>query len=76
MNLTHDNYFSKEAMAYYMSTSQFKAFEQCEARALAELRGDYQQEKEAFKEGHYFEACITGGEEMYFTKRTSFSSRV
>lgn len=62
MNLTHENYFSPEMMMHFMSTSQFKAFEQCEAKALAELRGEYTAEKEAYKEGHYFEACLNGPE--------------
>lgn len=37
MTLTEGNYFSSEAQAAYMSASQFKAFERCEAAALAEL---------------------------------------
>lgn len=62
MNLTHENYFSPEMMMQFMSTSQFKAFESCEAKALAELRGDIVVDKEVFKEGHYFEACLNGTE--------------
>lgn len=48
-------------MFEYMSTSQFKAFEECEAAALAELFGTYnRQEKECFTEGKLFESIICG----------------
>lgn len=61
MELNHDNYFSPEAMMEYMSTSQFKAFESCEAAALANLKGEWlPEDKECFLEGKYFEACICG----------------
>lgn len=45
MKLTHENYFSREAQMEYMSVSQFKAFEVCEAAALAEVTGNYEREK-------------------------------
>ena len=44
MQLNHDNYFSPEAMMEYMSTSQFKSFEKCEAAVMAELYGLYKPE--------------------------------
>ena len=43
--LTNENYFSPENQMKYMGVSQFKAFEKCEAAALAELTGEYQREK-------------------------------
>ena len=39
MILTAENYYSQEANLAYMSASQFKAFDRCEAAALAELGG-------------------------------------
>lgn len=45
MKLTHENYFSREAQMEYMSVSQFKSFELCEAAALAEVTGNYEREK-------------------------------
>ena len=45
MKLTADNYFSQEAQMEYMSASQFKAFDKCEAAALAEIKGEYIREK-------------------------------
>lgn len=41
MQLTPENYFSKEANEEYMSVSQYKAFKKCEAAALAEIKGEY-----------------------------------
>ena len=41
--LTADNYFSPEASREYMSVSQYKAFLDCPARAMAEIRGEYKQ---------------------------------
>lgn len=40
MQLTNENYFSPAAQTLYMGVSQFKAFEDCESAALAEIRGE------------------------------------
>lgn len=42
--MTNENYFSPENQMKYMGASQFKAFDDCEARALAELKGEYERE--------------------------------
>lgn len=42
MKLTPENYYSNETDWQYMSFSLFKDFEQCEARALAKLKEDWQ----------------------------------
>lgn len=47
MNLTNENYFSPENNKKYMGSSQFKAFDKCEASALAELNGEFEREKTA-----------------------------
>lgn len=39
--LTPDNYYSNTANELYRSKSQYWEFQQCEARALAQLRGKY-----------------------------------
>ncbi len=44
MMITNENYFSPENQMKYMGASQFKAFDDCEARALAELKGEYERE--------------------------------
>ena len=39
--LTAANYYSTEANQAYFSASQIKSFCSCEARALAEINGEY-----------------------------------
>lgn len=39
--LTNENYHSKEANLAYMSVSQFKSMVACEAKAIAELKGEF-----------------------------------
>lgn len=57
MNLTKTNYFSPEANRHYMSVSQYKAFMNCEAAALATLQREIdQEEKDCFIEGKYLHA--------------------
>ena len=41
MNLTKDNYYSKEANMEYLSVSWYKKFVTCEAKAVAELHGEW-----------------------------------
>ncbi len=41
MNLKATHYHSKKANKQYMSVSQFKSFLDCEARTLAEIKGDH-----------------------------------
>ena len=41
MILTAENYYSTEAGKEYFSASQIKSFRSCQARALAEIRGEY-----------------------------------
>lgn len=59
--LTKDNYYSKEANQKYISVSQFKAFDKCEAAAMAELRGEYVKPKTAaLLIGNYADAWFEG----------------
>lgn len=61
MKLTKRNYFSKKANLEYMSVSQFKAFSQCQASALAEIKGEYEREKTtALLVGSYVDAYFEG----------------
>ncbi len=39
--VTPENYYSNEMSMAYMGSTQFKAFEKCEAAALAQIRGEY-----------------------------------
>ena len=45
MKLTQRNYFSRKASMEFMSVSQFKAFQKCQASALAEIKGEFEREK-------------------------------
>jgi hypothetical protein len=59
--LTNENYFSTEASMEYMSVSQFKAFESCEAAALAEAKGEYKREETtSLLVGKYVDAHFEG----------------
>lgn len=59
--VTSENYFSSETNRAYMSCSQFKAFQRCEAAAMAELRGEYQPEvSTAMLVGSYVDAYFSG----------------
>ena len=61
MKLTKRNYFSKKANLEYLSVSQFKAFEKCEAAALAEIKGKYKREETtALLVGSYVDAYFEG----------------
>ncbi len=61
MILTKDNYFSREANEKYMSVSQYKTFSECEARAMAELRGEYERPKTvSLLVGSYVDAYFEG----------------
>lgn len=56
-NLTSADYFSAENNLKYIGASQFKAFEKCEAAALAELKGEFAPQKTtALLVGSYVDA--------------------
>ncbi len=67
MNLTNENYFSKEMSMKYFSVSQYKALAgymgrpSCEAKAIAELNGEWTREKTtALLVGSYVDAAFEG----------------
>ena len=64
MNLNRENYYSPEANQEYMSNSQYGSFMDCEARALAEIKGEWKDEKPAFEVGDYLHAWNEGKEAM------------
>lgn len=78
MKLTKDNYFSTKANTEYWSVSQFKAFKDCEARAMAELNGEYvRPETKDLLIGSYVDAYFSGELDTFignhpelFNKRT------
>lgn len=63
LELTRDNYYSREADWEYMSCSQYQSFCECEAKAMAKLQGRWvEEEKEAFLVGNYFHTFFESSE--------------
>jgi hypothetical protein len=61
MILTDENYYSPEANQEYMSVSQYKDFQKCEAMALASLRGEWERPKTtALLVGSYIDSWFEG----------------
>lgn len=63
MNLNKKNYYSNEADWQYMSVSQFKSFQECEAATLAKLHGDWEpSNKTALLVGNYVHSYFESAE--------------
>ena len=61
MKLTSKNYYGSAANTEFMSVSQFKRFQKCEAMALAELKGEYERPKsKALLLGSFVDEMLTG----------------
>ncbi len=61
MTLTNENYYSSEANLEYMSVSQYKDFQKCEAMALASLRGEWvRPQTTALLVGSYIDSWFEG----------------
>lgn len=61
MTLTNENYFSPEANREYMSVSFYKSMMKCEAAAMAQLNGGWEQPKTtALLVGSYVDAWFEG----------------
>ena len=88
MQLTNENYFSKEADREYLSVSQYKNFmgtlgkPACEAEAMALLNGQWEREKTtALMVGSYVDAHFEGSLDLFraqnseiFTKQGSLKA--
>ena len=69
MTLTNDNYFSVEASMEYFGVSSLKSFDACEARALAECKGEYKRpDTTALLVGSYADAYFEGTLENFKTE--------
>ncbi len=67
--LTAENYFSQENNMKYMGASQFKSFMNCEAAALAEIKGEFEREKTtALLVGSYVDAHYEGTLDIFSAK--------
>ena len=61
MKLNGRNYYSAKANSEFMSVSQFKDFQRCEAMAMAKLKGEYTQPKSsALLLGSFVDEILTG----------------
>lgn len=61
MVLTNENYYSLEANREYMSVSQYKDFQTCEAMAMATIRGEWERPKStALLVGSYIDSWFEG----------------
>ena len=76
MPLTANNYFSPEMQMEYMGSSQFKAFQKCEAAALAEIRGEYvRPESTALLVGSYVDSAFEGTLDAFKVKHPELFKR-
>ena len=61
LNVTKSNYYSKTVDQEYMSYSQFKLFDECPAKAMAILKGEYKpEETDSMLVGSYVDAWLDG----------------
>ena len=67
--VTPENYYDPDIQMAYMGATQFKAFQACEAAALAELRGEYTPASStALLVGGYIDAYFSGELPLYQAK--------
>lgn len=73
--LTNKNYFSLENQRRYWSVSQFKAFDKCEAAAMAEIKGWYKREETtALLVGSYVDAWFSGEMDDFLLEHSNIIS--
>lgn len=64
--MTNNDYYSNENALKFMSASQFKSFQNCEAQALAEVKGEFRREyTSALAIGSYVDSFIEGTLEQF-----------
>lgn len=66
MKLTKENYFSTDADMTFMSVSQYKQFEKCEAKAIQLIEGKWSSQKStALLVGSYVDAHFEGSLDLF-----------
>lgn len=76
MKLNNDNYHSAAANQEYMSTGQLKRFMQCEAMAIAELNGEWEQEDTtALLVGSFVDAYFSGDIDKFRSEHPEIYTR-
>lgn len=77
MIISKENYYTPEADLNTFSVSQYKLFKQCEAKALAKVKGEYRQaDNDAFLLGKYVHSWSEGTLEEFKNENPAlFSTR-
>lgn len=76
MILTSENYFSPEAERLYMGSTQFKRFTQCEACAMAQIKGEWIIPKStAMLVGSYVDAYFGGELDLFKAENPEIFTR-
>ena len=76
MQITNETYFSREAEAFYMGSTQFKRFLSCEAGALAYINGQHAQvETTALMVGKYVDSYFEGTLPLFKAQNPSLFSK-
>ena len=74
--VTPENYYAPEIQMAYMGSTQYKAFQKCEAAAMAELRGEYVPETTtALLVGGYIDAYFSDELPAYQAKHPEILKR-
>lgn len=67
--ITEETYFSKENELKYCGSSQIKSFMDCEARTMAKINGEWEEEPStALLVGSYVDAAVSGTLDMFKAK--------
>ena len=72
MTLTNENYYSAKVNREYLSVSQYKQFQKCEAAAMAQLRGEWEQpHSTALLVGSYVDSWFEGTLDDFWIRNPS-----
>ena len=76
LELDQNNYYSPEANQKYFSVSQYKDFMQCEAMALAKIRGEYKPEMtRAMLTGSFVDSYFEGTLDQFMKEHPAVFTR-
>lgn len=76
MQINQENYYSEDANREFFSVSQYKSFMSCEARAMAEIRGEYQRPvTRALLVGSFVDSYFEGTLEEFMKKNPGIYTR-
>ena len=76
LELDQNNYYSPEANQQYFSVSQYKDFMQCEAMALAKIRGEYKPEMtRAMLTGSFVDSYFEGTLDQFMKEHPAVFTR-